>query len=46
MKMKYEELTINHLFGEKNLPPEKLKSVERNTKFENLKQEITRKEKI
>lgn len=44
--MKYEELTINHLFGEKNLPPEKLKSVERNTKFENLKQEITRKEKI
>lgn len=44
--MKYEELTINHLFGEKNLPPEKLIPVERNTKFENLKQEIIRKEKI
>lgn len=44
--MKYEKLTINHLFGEKNLPPEKLIPVERNTKFENLKQEIIRKEKI
>jgi len=44
--MKYEEITINHLFGEKSIAPEKLSVVENNAKFENLRQEIKRKEKI
>lgn len=44
--MKYEEITINQLFGEKNITSEKLSAVEKNAKFENLKQEIKRKEKI
>lgn len=44
--MKYEEITINHLFGEKNITLEKLSEVEKNAKFENLKKEIKQKEKI
>jgi hypothetical protein len=44
--MKYEEITINHLFGEKSIASEKLSVVENNAKFENLRQEIKRNEKI
>jgi len=44
--MKYEEITINHLFGEKSIASEKLTIVENNAKFENLRQEIKRNEKI
>lgn len=44
--MKYEEITINHLFGEKNITPEKLSAMDKNAKFDSLKQEIKRKEKI
>ncbi len=44
--MKYEEITINHFFGDENLSPEKLSAAEKSVKFENLKQEIKRKEKI
>ncbi len=44
--MKYEEITINHLLGEKNIFSEKFSALEKNAKFDNLKQEIKRKEKI
>jgi hypothetical protein len=44
--MKYEEITINHLFWGKSITPENLSAVEKNAKFENLKKEIKRKEKI
>ena len=44
--MKYEEITINHLLGEKNITPEKLSAVAKKAKFDNHKQEINRKEKI
>jgi hypothetical protein len=44
--MKYEEITINHLFGQKKIPPEKLSVVKNKTKFENLRQEVKRNEKI
>lgn len=42
--MKYDEITINHLFGEKNIPPGKLAFEEKNSKFENLRQVVKRKE--
>lgn len=43
--MKYEEITINHLFGDRNLPSEKLSAAETSAKFEKLRQEIKQKEK-
>lgn len=44
--MKYEEITVNHLFGDKDIPPEKFSAAEHNSKFENLQQEIKRRENI